>query len=37
MQATKYQQKALDSIGQEVGLDRLDTMKSYGDLIVFYY
>jgi hypothetical protein len=37
MQATIYQQKALDIIGQELGLDHLDTMKSYGDLIVFYY
>ncbi len=37
LQATIYQQKALDINEQELGLDHPDTMKSYGDLAVFYY
>jgi hypothetical protein len=37
LQATIYQQKALDINGQELGLDHPDTKKSYGDLAVFYY
>lgn len=36
-QATIYQQKALDINERELGLDNPDTMKSYGDLAVFYY
>ncbi|KAH6759835.1 Tetratricopeptide repeat superfamily protein [Perilla frutescens var. frutescens] len=36
-QATIYQQKALDINERELGLDHPDTMKSYGDLSVFYY
>ncbi|GFZ06791.1 tetratricopeptide repeat (TPR)-like superfamily protein [Actinidia rufa] len=36
-QATIYQQKALDINERELGLDHPDTMKSYGDLAVFYY
>ncbi|KAF4348671.1 hypothetical protein F8388_026084 [Cannabis sativa] len=36
-QATVYQQKALDINERELGLDHPDTMKSYGDLSVFYY
>ncbi|GMQ02267.1 hypothetical protein CsSME_00048577 [Camellia sinensis var. sinensis] len=36
-QATIYQQKALDINEREFGLDHPDTMKSYGDLAVFYY
>lgn len=36
-QATVYQQKALDINERELGLDHPDTMKSYGDLAVFYY
>ncbi|KAB1208153.1 Clustered mitochondria protein [Morella rubra] len=35
--ATVYQQKALDINERELGLDHPDTMKSYGDLAVFYY
>ncbi|KAL6321425.1 hypothetical protein AAG906_016524 [Vitis piasezkii] len=35
--ATIYQQKALDINERELGLDHPDTMKSYGDLVVFYY
>ncbi|KAM7275640.1 hypothetical protein ACFE04_017506 [Oxalis oulophora] len=35
--ATIYQQKALDINERELGLDHPDTMKSYGDLAVFYY
>ncbi|KAL6344403.1 hypothetical protein AAG906_039659 [Vitis piasezkii] len=35
--ATIYQQKALDINERELGLDHPDTMKSYGDLTVFYY
>ncbi|KAF3782810.1 TSS protein [Nymphaea thermarum] len=35
--ATIYQQKALDINEKELGLDHPDTMKSYGDLSVFYY
>ncbi|KAK7832601.1 protein tss [Quercus suber] len=35
--ATVYQQKALDINEKELGLDHPDTMKSYGDLAVFYY
>nr|XP_009421419.2 PREDICTED: protein TSS-like [Musa acuminata subsp. malaccensis] len=35
--ATTYQQKALDINERELGLDHPDTMKSYGDLAVFYY
>jgi hypothetical protein len=37
MHATIYQQKVLDINAQQLGLDHLDTMKSYGDLVVFYY
>lgn len=37
IQATVYQQKALDINERELGLDHPDTMKSYGDLSVFYY
>lgn len=37
IQATIYQQKALDINERELGLDHPDTMKSYGDLAVFYY
>lgn len=37
LQATIYQQKALDINERELGLDHPDTMKSYGDLSVFYY
>ncbi len=37
MQATIYQQKALDINERELGLDHPDTMKSYGDLAVFDY
>ncbi|MQM15558.1 hypothetical protein Taro_048505 [Colocasia esculenta] len=37
MGATIYQQKALDINERELGLDHPDTMKSYGDLAVFYY
>ncbi|KAL5985676.1 hypothetical protein ACLOJK_027662 [Asimina triloba] len=37
MYATIYQQKALDINERELGLDHPDTMKSYGDLSVFYY
>ena len=37
LQATIYQQKALDINERELGLDHPDTMKSYGDLAVFYY
>ena len=37
VQATIYQQKALDINERELGLDHPDTMKSYGDLAVFYY
>lgn len=36
-QATIYQQKALDINEKELALDHPDTMKSYGDLSVFYY
>ncbi|KAK8950120.1 Clustered mitochondria protein [Platanthera guangdongensis] len=36
-QATIYQQKALDINEREIGLDHPETMKSYGDLSVFYY
>ncbi|GAB2223286.1 hypothetical protein Droror1_Dr00017426 [Drosera rotundifolia] len=36
-QATIYQQKALDINERELGLDHPDTMKSYRDLVVFYY
>jgi hypothetical protein len=36
MQTTIYQQKALDINEQKLGLDHLDTKKSYGDLVVFY-
>ncbi|KAL7600455.1 hypothetical protein Lser_V15G21109 [Lactuca serriola] len=36
-QAIIYQQKALDINERELGLDHPDTMKSYGDLPVFYY
>lgn len=36
-QATIYQQKALAINERELGLDHPDTMKSYGDLSVFYY
>ncbi|KAL2513646.1 tetratricopeptide repeat domain-containing protein [Forsythia ovata] len=36
-QATTYQQKALDINESDLGLDHPDTMKSYGDLAVFYY
>ncbi|GKB14363.1 protein TSS, partial [Tanacetum coccineum] len=36
-QATIYQQRALDINERELGLDHPDTMKSYGDLSVFYY
>ncbi|ESR40652.1 hypothetical protein CICLE_v100271933mg, partial [Citrus x clementina] len=35
--ATIYQQKALDINERELGLDHPDTMKSFGDLSVFYY
>ncbi|KAK6151543.1 hypothetical protein DH2020_014178 [Rehmannia glutinosa] len=35
--ATIYQQKSLDINERELGLDHPDTMKSYGDLAVFYY
>ncbi|KAM7477108.1 hypothetical protein LguiB_024351 [Lonicera macranthoides] len=35
--ATIYQQKDLDINERELGLDHPDTMKSYGDLAVFYY
>ncbi|KAI4997688.1 hypothetical protein ZWY2020_053030 [Hordeum vulgare] len=35
--ATIYQQNALDINERELGLDHPDTMKSYGDLDVFYY
>ncbi|XXG74255.1 hypothetical protein AAC387_Pa07g3023 [Persea americana] len=35
--ATIYQQTALDINERELGLDHPDTMKSYGDLFVFYY
>ncbi|CAH2042700.1 unnamed protein product [Thlaspi arvense] len=37
LNATIYQQKALDINERELGLDHPDTMKSYGDLAVFYY
>ncbi|KAL5207441.1 hypothetical protein ABZP36_031876 [Zizania latifolia] len=37
LEATIYQQKALDINERELGLDHPDTMKSYGDLAVFYY
>ncbi|KAE8724071.1 hypothetical protein F3Y22_tig00010968pilonHSYRG00203 [Hibiscus syriacus] len=37
LQATIYQQKALDINEREIGLDHPDTIKSYGDLVVFYY
>ena len=37
LQATIYQQKALDINERELGFDHPDTMKSYGDLAVFYY
>jgi hypothetical protein len=37
MQATIFQQKALDINEWELGLDHLDIVKSYGDLVVFYY
>ncbi|KAJ6673434.1 hypothetical protein OIU85_012439 [Salix viminalis] len=37
IKATIYQQKALDINERELGLDHPDTMKSYGDLAVFYY
>ncbi|THU66343.1 hypothetical protein C4D60_Mb05t13150 [Musa balbisiana] len=37
VKATIYQQKALDINERELGLDHPDTMKSYGDLAVFYY
>lgn len=37
IQATIYQQKALDINERELGFDHPDTMKSYGDLAVFYY
>ncbi|KAI7751875.1 hypothetical protein M8C21_002602, partial [Ambrosia artemisiifolia] len=36
-QASIYQQRALDINERELGLDHPDTMKSYGDLSVFYY
>ncbi|XP_020968143.1 protein TSS isoform X4 [Arachis ipaensis] len=36
-QATIYQQKAVDINERELGLDHPDTIKSYGDLSVFYY
>ncbi|EPS64934.1 hypothetical protein M569_09837, partial [Genlisea aurea] len=36
-QAAIYQQKALDINERELSLDHPDTMKSYGDLAVFYY
>ncbi|KAG1327898.1 Protein TSS [Cocos nucifera] len=36
-QAAIYQQKALDINERELGLDHPETMKSYGDLSVFYY
>ncbi|PKU63385.1 Clustered mitochondria protein [Dendrobium catenatum] len=36
-QAAIYQQKALDINEREIGLDHPETMKSYGDLSVFYY
>ncbi|XWS75224.1 hypothetical protein CRYUN_Cryun01aG0067300 [Craigia yunnanensis] len=32
-----YQRKALDINERELGLDHPDTMKSYGELVVFYY
>ncbi|KAL4320629.1 hypothetical protein AHAS_Ahas14G0029600 [Arachis hypogaea] len=35
--ATIYQQKAVDINERELGLDHPDTIKSYGDLSVFYY
>ncbi|GAY62754.1 hypothetical protein CUMW_220290, partial [Citrus unshiu] len=35
--ATIYHQKALDINERELGLDHPDTMKSYGDLSIFYY
>ncbi|RLM79134.1 protein TSS [Panicum miliaceum] len=37
LEAAIYQQKALDINERELGLDHPDTMKSYGDLAVFYY
>ncbi|GJW97105.1 integrase, catalytic region, zinc finger, CCHC-type containing protein [Tanacetum coccineum] len=37
VRATIYQQRALDINERELGLDHPDTMKSYGDLSVFYY
>ncbi|GKD55907.1 TSS-like protein, partial [Tanacetum coccineum] len=35
--AAIYQQRALDINKRELGLDHPDTMKSYRDLLVFYY
>merc|ERR1712157_285322 len=37
LQAAIYQQKALAVNEREYGLDHPDTIKSYGDLAVFYY
>ncbi|XLR34453.1 hypothetical protein HN51_043775 [Arachis hypogaea] len=37
LMATIYQQKAVDINERELGLDHPDTIKSYGDLSVFYY
>ncbi|KMZ74373.1 hypothetical protein ZOSMA_12G00580 [Zostera marina] len=36
-QAIIYQQKTLNINERELGLDHPDTVKSYGDLAVFYY
>ena len=36
-QVAIYQQKALDIYERELGLNHPKTMKSYGDLSVFYY
>ncbi|XWS61226.1 hypothetical protein CRYUN_Cryun07bG0107600 [Craigia yunnanensis] len=37
IKATIYQRKLLDINERELGLDHPDTMKSYEDLVVFYY
>ncbi|KAL1361284.1 hypothetical protein AAHE18_04G242500 [Arachis hypogaea] len=37
LMATIYQQKVVDINERELGLDHPDTIKSYGDLSVFYY
>jgi hypothetical protein len=37
MHVTIYQQKVLNINVKELGLDHPNIMKSYGDLVVFYY